>query len=516
MPHYDIVIVGTGTGGGTIAKKLAATGKKILILERGGFIPREKENWDPVEVVEKGRYRPKQTWYDKDEKPFTPFIYYAVGGNSKAYGAAAFRLREKDFTEYMTPAGLSPAWPLSYTDFKPYYDEAEKMMYVHGQRGEDPTEPFTDTDYPHKPIAVEPFTRELFENVRRTGIRAYPIPMALKLPQDEGSQPDAPLTLANFDGFPDPTESKSDSHVLGIRPALEHANVELITHALVTRLETDARGREVKKVMVEKDGQTLIFDCGMVILAAGAINSAVLLLRSASTLHPNGLGNANGLLGTHFMKHINGCLIAFTPNKLNDAQFQKYFCIGDYYWGDAQYPYPMGEIQLMGKNDPATYLWNPPAVFAGKDAQYIGQHAIDFWLTAEDVPQAANRVGFTSTGEVQLFYHPDKNNLLSYETLKGRLKKIMADVGRIDKELEEIEWGGYDLGVDGLSHQCGTMRFGADPADSVLDVYCRLHDVKNVYVADASFFPSCGAYNPSLTIAANALRMADHIVRDVL
>jgi len=516
MPHYDIIIIGTGTGGGTMAKKLAATGKKILILERGGFIPKEKENWDPVEVVEKGRYRPKQTWYDKDEKPFSPFIYYAVGGNSKAYGAAVFRLREKDFTEYNTPAGISPAWPLSYTDFKPYYDEAEKMMFVHGQRGTDPTEPFTDSPYPYKPIPIESFTKELFENVKKTGIQAYPIPMALRLPQDEGNAPDAPVTLANFDGFPDPTECKSDAHILGIRPALQHANVELITNALVTKLETDATGQEVKKVVVEKDGETIVFDCDMVILAGGAINSAVLLLKSKSLLHPNGLGNANGLLGTHYMTHINGCMIAFTPNKLNDAPFQKYFCIGDYYWGDKEYPHPMGEIQLMGKNDPATYNWNPPEVFKGKDANYIGQHAIDFWLTAEDVPQAQNHIGFTSKGDTQLFYHREKNNVQSFETLKLRLKKIMQDVGKIDKNLEEIYWGGYDLGVDGLSHQCGTMRFGNNPANSVLDINCRLNGLQNLYVADASFFPSCGAYNPSLTIAANALRIADYIIRDVL
>lgn len=516
MPHYDIVIIGTGTGGGTMARSLAETGKKILILERGNFIPKEKENWDPVEVVEKGRYRPNQHWYDKDGKPFKPFIYYAVGGNSKAYGAAAFRLREKDFTEYDTPAGISPAWPLSYTDFKPYYDEAERMMYVHGVRGMDPNEPYTDMPYPFPPIPVEPFTKELYQNVMQAGIKAYPIPMAVKLPQDEGAHPDAPLTLGNFDGFPDPTESKSDAHIIGIRPALQHRNVELMTHAIVTRLETDPSGKSVKKVWVDKDGELMSVDCDLVIVAAGAINSAALLLKSYSNRHPHGLSNLNGLMGTHYMTHINGCLIAFTPNKLNEAPFQKYFCIGDYYWGDEEYPHPMGEIQLMGKNDPATYTWNPPAVFAGKEADYIAKHAIDFWLTAEDVPQAENRIGFTQDGEIQLFYHREKNNVQSFEALKTRLKRIMQKVGELDKDLQEIYWGGYDLGVDGLSHQCGTMRFGKDPLSSVLDENCRLHEIQNVYVADASFFPSCGAYNPSLTIAANALRVADYLKSEIL
>ena len=165
----------------------------------------------------------------------------------------------------------------------------------------------------------------------------------------------------------------------------------------------------------------------------------------------------------------------------------------------------------MGKNDPATYLWNPPTVFNSKDAAYIGQHAIDFWLTAEDIGQPSNGVELTKEGAIRLVYHRDKNNVRSFETLKLRLKKIMEDVGKRDKALEEIIWGGYDLGINGVSHQCGTLGFGNTSVSSVLDVNCRLHAVQNLFVADASFFPSCGAYNPSLTIAANALRISEYI-----
>jgi choline dehydrogenase-like flavoprotein len=507
---YDIIIIGTGIGGGTMAAQLASTGKKILIIERGDFLPREKENWDPVEVVEKGRYRAKEKWFDKDDNSFDPFTHYVVGGNSKVYGAAAFRLREKDFEAYQTQAGLSCAWPLNYTDYKPYYDAAEKMMNVHGERKQDPNEPFTDTEFPYKPIPVEPFTKELLNNVRQTGIQAYPIPMAVKLTADSNEQ-DAPFILGNFDGFPDPTESKSDAHILGIRPALKNENVELMTNAFVFKLETNAAGNEVTKVHVEKNGQKFSVESDMVIVASGAVNSAALLLRSASTLHPNGLGNANGLVGKNYMAHINGCLIAFTPDKLNDAAFQKYFCIGDYYWGDDAYQFPMGEIQLMGKNDPATYLFNPPPIFEGKDTNYIARHAIDFWLTAEDIAQPQNKVELTKDGQIKLIYHRDANNVQSFETLKLRLKKIMGEVGKIDKDLQNIIWGGYDLGISGVSHQCGTLKFGDDKNNSVLDINCRLHQVQNVFVADASCFPSCGAYNPSLTIAANALRISEFI-----
>lgn len=508
--HYDIIIIGTGIGGATMAVQLATTGKKILIIERGDFIPKEKENWDPVEVVEKGRYRTKEKWEDKDGNLFEPFTYYAVGGNSKAYGAAAFRLREKDFTAYETPAGISPAWPLSYTDFKPYYDAAEKLMHVHGIRHQDPTEPFTDADYPYPPIPVEPFTRELFDLVRKTGVKAYPIPMALRLPQDNENQ-DAPFIPGNFDGFPDPTESKSDAHVLGIRPALAHKNVTLWTKTKVVKLKTNAQGNAITTVIAEKEGEQMEVGCDLVILAAGAINSAALLLQSASSRHPGGLGNKSGLVGKNYMAHINGCLIAFTPNKLNDASFQKYFCIGDYYWGDESYPFPMGEIQLMGKNDPATYTWEPPAVFAGKDAGYISQHAIDFWLTAEDVPQQTNAVELSSSGRIKLVYHREKNNVASFEALKLRLKATMEKVGTMDKDLSTIIWGGYDLGINGVSHQCGTLRFGHNRNESVLDPFCRMHEIPNLLVTDASFFPSSGAYNPSLTIAANALRISDFL-----
>jgi choline dehydrogenase-like flavoprotein len=508
--HFDIIIIGTGIGGGTIAQSLATTGKKILILERGGFIPKEKENWDPVEVVEKGRYRTKEKWFDKDNNAFEPFTHYAVGGNSKVYGAAAFRMREKDFTAYQTPAGISPAWPLSYTDFKPYYDQAEIFMKVHGIRNEDPTEPFTDTAYPFPPIPVEPFTKELFDNVKSTGVKAYPIPMAVSLTEDNGKQ-DAPMVLGNFDGFPDPTESKSDAHILGIRPALKNTNVTLLTNAMVHKLETDSIGKAVSKVHVAVCGEMTVFACDIIIIGAGAVNSAALLLRTTSIHHPNGLGNNNNLVGRNYMSHINGCMIAYTPNKLNDAAFQKYFCIGDYYWGDKEYEYPLGEIQLMGKNDPATYAWNPPSVFVGKDTNYIAQHAIDFWLTSEDIPLPQNRVALTSKNEIQLIYHRDKNNVQSFEFLKQKLKHIMTEVGKIDKDLAEIIWGGYDLGISGVSHQCGTLTFGDDKNTSVLNTNCQLHEVPNVFVVDASFFPSCGSYNPSLTIAANSLRVADYI-----
>ena len=513
--HYDIIIIGTGSGGGTIAQRLAPSGKRILILERGDFIPKEKENWDVEAVVVKGRYRPDETWFDKEDQPFKPFTHYVVGGNSKMYGAASFRLRESDFKETQHEAGPSPAWPLLYDDFAPYYDQAEKLFSVHGQRGLDPNEPPAGP-FPFGPIPVEPFTEELYNNLWRLGVRAFPIPMAVRLPQDNPARPDAPTILGNFDGFPDPTEAKADSHVTGVRAALQHPNATLLTNALVTRLDTDASGRRVNAVQVTRHGKTEAYHADIVVLAAGAINSAALLLRSASERHPNGLANGNGLVGRHYMTHLNGCLIAYTPDKLNTSFFQKYFCIGDYYEKTMYNPKPLGEIQLMGKNDPLTVTGLAAAFLPGREASWLAAHSIDFWLTTEDIPQYDNRVTLTPDGHIQLIYHRDRNNVAAFEQLKQKLKDVFGKLAEIDPDLRQVHWSGYDLGISGVSHQCGTLRFGVDPATSVLDVYCRAHELDNLYVADASFFPSSGAYNPSLTTAANALRVGDYLLNHQL
>ncbi|MFN0050256.1 MAG: GMC oxidoreductase, partial [Cytophagales bacterium] len=377
-----------------------------------------------------------------------------------------------------------------------------------------PTEPKTDKPFPYQPIPVEPFTKELYENIHKVGVKAFPIPIAVNLKEEEEN--DSKLVLGNFDGFPDPTESKIDSHVYGVRVALKNKNVKLIKNALVKKLVSNEQGTEVKQVEVEIDGEIEFFSGDLVIVAGGAINSAALLLKSTSHKHPNGLGNAFDLVGRNYMSHINGCLIAFTPEKLNLAPFQKYFCIGDYYWGDTDYSYPLGEIQLMGKNDPSTYTYFAPESLKGQDAKYISQHAIDFWLTSEDIPMHDNRVLVTKENQIQLIYHREKNNVASFEKLKLKLKAIMEKVGQIDPNLKNITWDGYDLGISGVSHQCGTLKFGEKPENSVLDIHCKVHGVENLYVVDASFFVSCGAYNPSLTIAANALRVADYLKNQIL
>ncbi len=511
--HYDIIIIGTGSGGSTMAYKLAPSGKKILILERGGFIPKEKENWDAHEVVNVGRYRPNDVWLDQDDQPFKPFIHYNVGGNSKMYGAALFRFRESDFEKVQHYGGESPAWPLKYDVYEPYYTIAEKLYSVHGKRGVDPSEPKAEADYPLPPISYEPLIKELNAKMQQIGLQPFPLPMGVKLPQDY-TQTEAPVMLENFDGFPDPTDSKADGQVMALRPALKNKNVTLLTHAYVEKLDTDASGIRISKVHADVKGEKMIFDADMVIIACGAVNSAALLLRSSNEKHPNGLANSSGQVGRNLMLHHNGCLIAFTKEKINDCVFQKSLGLADFYHGADDSEFPLGEIQLMGRNDPDTILWLGEKIYPGKTYTELKQMTIDFWLTAEDLPSPENRVELTKEGKIKVHYH--RTNYTAYEKLKEKLKEVFAKIGELDNRFKDIQWAGYDLDISGMSHQNGTCRFGTDASTSVLDLHCKAHDVQNLYVVDASFFPSCGAFNPSLTIAANALRVGDHILNDVL
>jgi choline dehydrogenase-like flavoprotein len=510
--HYDIIIIGTGSGGSTMAHKLAITGKKILILERGGFIPKEKENWDPHEVVTKGRYRPEEYWYDQNDKPFKPFIHYNVGGNSKMYGAALFRFRESDFKEVKHYGGVSPAWPFGYETLKDYYTEAEKIYSVHGKRGADPTEPPADSEYPESALSYEPLIKDLDQKLRQLGLKPFPLPMGIKLPQDY-TDTEAPVLLENFDGFPDPTDSKADGQVMCLRPALRNKNVTLLTHAYAERLITDSSGKKVEQVATIINGEKMIFSSDIVIVACGAVNSAALMLRSASEKHPNGLANSSGQVGRNLMLHHNGCLVAFTSKK-NDCVFQKSLGLADFYHGANDSELPLGEIQLMGRNDADTIVWLAEKMYPEKTYAELKEMTIDFWLTAEDLPHSDNRVTLKEDGSIKVSY--TRTNYTAYEKLKDKLKEIFEKLGQLDPAYKDTKWNGYDLDITGMSHQNGTLRFGNDPSTSVLDLNCKAHDLDNLYVVDASFFPSCGAFNPALTIAANALRVGDHIIEEVL
>jgi len=502
--RYEVIIIGTGAGGGTLAYKLAPTGKHILLLERGDFLPREKENWSSVAVWGDHRYRNSGTWIDGDGKAFNPKQHYYVGGNTKFYGAVLFRMREGDFGVVQHVDGASGAWPISYDDLEPYYAEAEQVYHVHGERGTDPTEPPASGPYPHPPLSHEPRIEQLSADLLAYGLHPFALPNGIMI--DEADPFHSPcIRCETCDGFPCLVNAKADAHIACVEPALAHPNVELLTNARVTRLDTSPDGRTVTGVVVERAGAREVYAADIVVVAAGAINSAALLLASATDRHPQGLANGSGVVGRNLMLHNNSSLIAFSTMP-NPTRFQKTIGVNDYYWGDGEWPFPLGHMQMLGRSDAFTMSLDAPDA---ADPADLAAHSLDFWLTTEDLARADNRVTITADGGLQIFYTP--TNLEAHRRLTERFKAMLTAIRCRQDVVESHEYVGGRLGVSGVAHQNGTIRFGTDPATSALDVNCKAHELDNLYVADASFFVSSSAVNPTLTIIANALRVGDHL-----
>ena len=513
--HYDVIIIGTGAGGGTLAYHLAPSGKRILILERGDYVPREKANWDPQVVNVDAHYNTTETWLDKDGKDLHPHTNYYVGGNTKFYGAALFRLRKEDFGEIRHYGGISPAWPISYDDLEPYYTEAEKLYHVHGTRGEDPTEPPASGPYPWPAVSHEPRIQQLAEGFAQSGLKPFHVPLGIQL--DEKNPIKSPCIRCNTcDGFPCLVSAKADAQVLCVDEAVKFPNVTLLTNSLVKRLAADPTGREVRSVAVERNGALESYSADLVVVSAGAINSAALLLRSADDKHPRGLANSSDVVGRHYMGHTNSVLMAISKCP-NPSIFQKTLAVNDFYFGSEDWPYPMGHISFVGKLDAVTLRAGAPAIAPNFTLELMAQHSLDFWLTSEDLPDPNNRVTVDHNGKIVLTYTP--NNLEAHERLSAKLKHAMKQQvcpihgrdcyqGLFARNL----YVGQRIPLAGVAHQNGTIRFGHDPKTSVLDVNCKAHDVDNLYVVDGSFFPSSAAVNPALTIIANALRVGDHLL----
>jgi choline dehydrogenase-like flavoprotein len=513
--RYDVIIIGTGAGGGTLAHRLAPSGKRILLLERGDYVPRERENWETRAVNLEARYNTKEVWRDKDGEPLHPHTNYYVGGNTKFYGAALFRLRREDFGEIKHSEGLSPAWPIEYDELEPYYTQAERLYHVHGERGADPTEPPASAPYPHPAVSHEPRIQQLADDLAGLGLRPFHVPLGIRL-DEANPRKSACIRCATCDGHPCLVAAKSDAQVLCVDPALDHPNVTLLTGAYVARLETSPSGREVSRVVVERDGQVEAYAADVVVVAGGAINSAALLLRSASERHPRGLANGSDVVGRHYMGHVNGVVMALSKCP-NPTVFQKTLALNDFYFGSPEWSWPMGHISFVGKLDAVTLRAGAPALAPGWTLELMAKHSLDFWLTAEDLPDPENRVTLNQQGEIVLSYTP--NNVAAYDRLKAKLQHTLGQATRCRVHGHACHEGlfarnlyvGQRIPLAGVAHQNGTIRFGRDPRTSVLDVNCKAHELDNLYVVDGSFFPSSGAVNPALTIMANALRVGDHL-----
>ncbi|HZO89645.1 MAG TPA: GMC family oxidoreductase [Chthonomonadaceae bacterium] len=506
--HYDVIIIGTGAGGGTLAYRLAPSGKRILLLERGDYVPREKDNWISKAVVLEGKYKAHDIWRDKDGNEFHPSTNYNVGGNTKFYGAALFRFRKEDFGVIRHHGGISPAWPIDYEDMAPYYLQAEHLYHVHGNRGEDPTEPPETVPFPHPAVSHEPRIQQLHDDLVERGHRPFHVPLGIML-NEQNRPKSACIRCSTCDGFPCLVNAKSDAQVCAVDPALEYPNVTLLTRTRVQRLDTDATGHTVTGVQVERDGEQMTFSADIVAVSCGAINSAALLLKSANDRHPNGLGNSSDMVGRNYMCHNNATLLAISRTP-NPTVFQKTIALNDFYHFADDWDYPLGHISMIGKTDMDVLRAGAPKFAPGMALDVLAKHAIDFWLTSEDLPDPDNRVLVHRDGQITLHHTP--NNLEGHERLVHKLKMLLGEIGLEDHLMHNAFYLGKEIPLAGVAHQCGTVRFGNDPQTSALDVHCKMHDLDNLYVVDGSFFVSSSAVNPALTIMANALRVGDHLL----
>jgi choline dehydrogenase-like flavoprotein len=504
MPRdsYDIVIIGTGAGGGTIARALASSGARILLLERGTFVPQEEENWSPVAVWRDLRYRTTEQWLDDRGRPFLPYTHYCVGGNTKFWGSVLYRLRREDFRAIEHIDGTSPAWPIDYETLEPYYQRAEQLYHVHGEDGFDPTEPPHEEPYLHDPIPHAKAMDVIVRRLREQGLHPSPLPLGLIRPGEPGG-----CVLCNTcNSFPCRVQAKSDADVLCVREAVGKPNVTLWTGAFARTLLIDESGRKVEAVEIERGGQTVRVNADTVIVSCGAVNSAALLLRSASSTHPEGLANSSGLVGRRYMAHLATMMEAVDLSQPNATVFSKTIAINDYYLRGPDGGYPLGQIQAQGRTHglmaklhaPWWGRWIPLPIY-----NWWVSRGYDWLAMSEDLPRDDNRVTLDGNGRIVLRYR--QTNTKAHHELVEEMKRILARLGLRYPVT-------HSLGTSNTTHQCGTLCFGTDPRASVLDPFCRAHDVANLFVVDASFFPSSAAVNPGLTIAAQALRVADHIM----
>ena len=495
---FDLVIIGSGLGGGTAAWSLSTSAARILILERGSQVPREEQNWSPAAVWKELRYRTRERWLDERGREFVPYMHYCVGGNSKFWGSVLYRMRREDFGAVEHQGGVSPAWPIDYATLEPYYERAERLLQVHGERGIDPTEP-PRGPYPHAPIPHAPEIEEIAAKLRLQGLHPSPLPLGLIDP----GEPDGCILCSTCNSFPCRLHKKSDAEVCCIQPAVRKPNVTLWTDAFARRLLTDSSGRRVEAVEVECGGETLRVAADLFIVSCGAVNSAALLLRSANAAQPQGLANSSGLVGRRYMAHLATMMAGVYPLRKNGAVFQKTVAVNDFYFRSAAAEFPLGQLQSQGRTHAVMAQTVVPWLPLDWYESYVSR-GVDWLAMSEDLPQLDNRVTLEADGRIRLRYRP--NNLRAHARLVRVAKRILHRLG-----LRFVVCHSHQS--KNTTHQCGTLCFGTDPRDSVLDPYCRAHDVGNLFVVDASFFPSSSAVNPGLTIAAQALRVADHILQ---
>ncbi|MFY7779036.1 MAG: GMC oxidoreductase [Elstera sp.] len=485
--QIDVLIIGSGMGGATLAAGLAGSGARVVMLERGEAIPASAPARDPRAIFQRGHFRPAETWRDGAGRDFSPGTYYVVGGNSKFYGAVLLRYRREDFEARAHAEGDTPGWPFPYETLEPWYGRAETLFRVRGAEGEDPTEPAHSTRYPHPPVPDEPAIAEVRARLRGVGLAPFSLPLAVDIERwlAGGKTP--------WDAFPDTRSGKLDAETAPLAQALRDPRFRLVTGARVRRLLASPDGRRVAGVEVETAEGLQRLSAGTIVLSAGAVNSAALLLASE-------IGNQAGAVGRYFMNHNCTAMLAVDPRRPNPSVYQKTLGINDFYLSDGRGGPPLGNIQLLGKISGAILKASLPWV-PERALGLLARHSVDWYAMSEDLPRPESRVTLDGAS-IRLDWR--RSNMRAHHGLVRAFRARLRDAG-------------YPLVLARLfdqrtpSHQCGTTRMGSDPATSVVDPFCRSHTISNLYVVDAGFLPTSAAVNPALTIAAQALRVADHL-----
>jgi choline dehydrogenase-like flavoprotein len=490
----DVVVIGSGMGGASFAAGLAPSGARILILERGERLVDRPEMRDGRAIYQRGIFRPKETWFDAAGEAFNPGNYYYVGGNTKLYGAVLIRFRAQDFAPIQYREGATPGWPFGYDELEPWYARAEALYQVRGALDQDPTEPAHSTPYPFAPVPDEPAIAAVRERLAKVGMHPFSLPLGVDI--------DRWLTKAKtpWDGFPDSDTGKMDAETCGLKAALAYDNVTMETGAKVVRLETDSAGKRIETVVYESQGETRRLNPKFVVLAAGAVNSALLLLASATGAMPRGLANRADQIGRHFMNHNSSAALAIDPFKRNDSIYQKTIGLNDFYLDDGRGGPPLGNVQLLGKISGAILKsqlrWAPEFAL-----DIMARHAVDFYFMSEDLPSPDSRVRLDGS-RVVLDWRP--SNMSAQNGLIARMREVLRAAG-----FPIVLVKPFDRRTP--SHQCGTIRMGRDSAKAAVDPYGRAFDHPNLFVVDAAVLPTSAGVNPSLTIAALALRAANHV-----
>lgn len=492
----DVIVIGSGAGGGPMAWRMAQLGAEVLLLERGEAIPRERDNASVEQVFLKLKYSPIERWIDKTGETYRPKPWYNIGGATKFFGTVMVRLRKNDFAEAEHHDGISPAWPFNYDTLEQYYCAAERLFGVHGDSSGDPFDPPRSLPLPYGPVGNEPFIAVVTDRIRAQGLHPYPLPVAVDLHPGGKCK-----RCATCDGFPCPYGAKNDAETRCVEPALQTGRVTLWTSATVNKLVLEEKTRLVNAVEVAHRGELKTVAAKVVVLAAGAVNSPLILFRSSTDSMPNGLANNSGEVGRNYMAH-NLTMMMAVSHRLNDTKFQKTLSFNDFYFGDDRFPFPMGNVQTLGKLQAGMLVAGTRYMpsFLGRE---LTKRSVDILTTTEDLPDHNNRIMLVGT---KVHVNMTPTNMRAHEELNRRTKSVMRR-------------SGFPLILSKTLHPnvtaspLGTIKIGNDPAHAPLDQFCRSFDHPNLFVVDASFFPSSGSLNPSLTIAAQSLRVADEIAR---